>query len=422
MENPITAYIDKVCRRIKNKSLHQEIKLEIEDHLMELKENALRNGCSEEEALDQAFSQMGDPDEIGKQLHRTHRRKVEMTIILPVFITSIVGLLSMYFIQSYTPDGMIGSIFTNSLIYYLAGAALLAVFYCLDYSRILRCSSYIYAGAILILLLSLFIGVRAGGAPYLDIGIAMLDVSGISALIVGVALAGIFESWNWKKPADGVIGIGILVLPVVLLAMMGVVSYTLCLLICLVVMTASGAGFRQVTGFVTASAAVPVFLFAFDFAPFSYFAPEAVRNSVEISSLLSSAGWFGAGFSMNAGTLSEVHTDYIFVYVIHSFGWLAGISLLFLISLFVLRMIYMWKQVKPGQGKLAALVIAVVISLHFTISILTNMAVLPSLGIALPFMSFGGSSILIDMGAVGLFLNICHRGYEETSVGTEVPA
>lgn len=86
-----------VCKRVKNKDVHSEIKLELMDHLYTLKEEAMNAGMSEEEAVDQALEQIGDATILGAQLHETHKTEMDLKMFLLVLAACSFGLLIMYF-------------------------------------------------------------------------------------------------------------------------------------------------------------------------------------------------------------------------------------------------------------------------------------------------------------------------------------
>ena len=83
IDKKFEAYIDKLCKRIRNRDVHENIKLEIGDHLQELKEDAVRRGLSEEEAVNETLTHIGDEKVLGKQLNKTHKAPFDIQTILP---------------------------------------------------------------------------------------------------------------------------------------------------------------------------------------------------------------------------------------------------------------------------------------------------------------------------------------------------
>ncbi|WP_370294573.1 FtsW/RodA/SpoVE family cell cycle protein [Rossellomorea marisflavi] len=401
MNEPFKDYISAVCSRIRNKDVHEEVALELEDHLHTLKEHAMKDGMSEKAAVQHAISQMGDPTTIGKQLHQTHRPTFDVTILIPVAVISVFGLVSMYFIQFQSNITGIGDIFQSSLIYYLAGLILMIACFFYDYRKLSRYSGVIYGGTVALLLLTQWIGVRVDGIAYLDIGFATLHISGIIPFLLVVAFAGMFSEGNWHAPKKAMIGIGLLAFPILLLASDGFAAYALGLAVGLVLMTATRAKLHQILLFGISVLALPA-LFQPDF-----FSPVSAGDGAGIRALFQTAGWFGTDPSVNLS--NEMHTDYILAYMVHSFGWVSAIVTLMFTIVFTIRLIQTAKTTAHSFGRVLTIGFAAAFGTQFATAILTNIGLLPPSGITMPFMSFGGTQVLIDMMAAGLVLSIYRR-------------
>ncbi|MCM2603279.1 FtsW/RodA/SpoVE family cell cycle protein [Rossellomorea marisflavi] len=401
MNEPFKDYISAVCSRIRNKDVHEEVALELEDHLHTLKERAMKDGMSEKDAVQHAISQMGDPVTVGKQLHQTHRPTFDVTILIPVAVISVFGLVSMYFIQFQSNITEIGDIFQSSLIYYLAGLILMIACFFYDYRKLSRYSGVIYGGTVALLLLTQWIGVRVDGIAYLDIGFAILHISGIAPFLLVIAFAGMFSEWNWQTPKKAVIGVGLLAIPIMLLASDGFAAYALGLAVALILMVATRAKIHQILLYGISVIALPA-LFKPDL--FSRVSPE---GGAGIRALFQRAGWFGADPSVL--NLNEMHTDYILAYMVHSFGWVSAIVTLMFTIVFTIRLIQTSKTTLHSFGRVLTIGFAAVFGIQFATAILTNIGLLPPSGITMPFMSFGGTHVLADMMAAGLVLSVYRR-------------
>lgn len=139
-----------------------------------------------------------------------------------------------------------------------------------------------------------------------------------------------------------------------------------------------------------------------------------------IQSLLSfhSGGILGAGLGEGQGKLfflPEAHTDFIFSVIGEETGFI-GVTILFLIYGFlILRSFQVVNRVRDLQSQ----VIAVGLVSIFSIQVLTNMCVvlglLPTKGLALPFLSYGGSSLISTCFLFGILLNIQRTHAPRTS-------
>ncbi len=128
---------------------------------------------------------------------------------------------------------------------------------------------------------------------------------------------------------------------------------------------------------------------------------------------IGSGGIFGTGFlkglQVSGGYIPEVHTDFIFAVVGEEWGLIGAIVLLILYGILLYRMIKAAKESKDIFGRLicAGTAAAFMFSVYQNIGM--TIGLMPIAGITLPFMSYGGSSILTNFISLGLVLNVCMR-------------
>lgn len=128
---------------------------------------------------------------------------------------------------------------------------------------------------------------------------------------------------------------------------------------------------------------------------------------------IGSGGLLGTGFlkglQASGGFIPEAHTDFIFSAVGEEWGLLGSIMLLILYGIIIYRMIKLAKESKDLMGRL----ICIGTASAFLFSILQNIGmtigVMPVAGITLPFMSYGGSSIIANFLSLALVLNVSMR-------------
>jgi cell division protein FtsW len=104
------------------------------------------------------------------------------------------------------------------------------------------------------------------------------------------------------------------------------------------------------------------------------------------------------------------HTDFIFSVVAEELGLVGGLFITGLFTAFLLNGARVARNAPSLYTALAALGLTLLISLQAFYNIGMNIGILPTKGIALPFFSYGGSSIWASMIMVGIILNIsAHR-------------
>ncbi|MDA9921480.1 putative lipid II flippase FtsW [Gammaproteobacteria bacterium] len=146
------------------------------------------------------------------------------------------------------------------------------------------------------------------------------------------------------------------------------------------------------------------------------FAEDVVRNAGwQLSNSLISigqGGWFGLGMGNSFQKnffLPEAHTDFIFAILVEELGIISG---LLLISLFVILFIGILKVALDSFGKerlfqgYVSFGILILIAIQSLFNIAVNIGLLPTKGLTLPFISYGGTSIIIMMSLIAIVLRI----------------
>jgi rod shape determining protein RodA len=118
-------------------------------------------------------------------------------------------------------------------------------------------------------------------------------------------------------------------------------------------------------------------------------------NQSEIA--IGSGGWIGKGFlegtQTKGGFVPEQHTDYIFTTVGEEWGFVGS---LLVVSLFVgllLRIIYLAERQKTKFSRVYGYCVAGILFIHFFVNIAMVLGVFPTIGVPLPFFSYGGSGL-----------------------------
>ena len=139
---------------------------------------------------------------------------------------------------------------------------------------------------------------------------------------------------------------------------------------------------------------------------------------------IGSGGWFGTGLGGSIQKLfylPEAHTDFLFAIYAEEFGLLGALVLIMIYAWFVLRCFQIGKtSLQRGQAFGAYLVygVGLLVGIQAIINMGVNMGALPTKGLTLPFISYGGNSILIMSFAVGLVLRV----HMENLLPSESPA
>ena len=124
---------------------------------------------------------------------------------------------------------------------------------------------------------------------------------------------------------------------------------------------------------------------------------------------LGTGGLFGQGLGEGKQKLfylPEAHTDFILSVVGEELGFLGVVVIIAMFFLLVQRAMRIAVAAPDTFGRFLALGIAVLFGIEATVNMGVITGLLPTKGLALPFISYGGSSLLISLFAVGILLNI----------------
>lgn len=134
---------------------------------------------------------------------------------------------------------------------------------------------------------------------------------------------------------------------------------------------------------------------------------------------IGSGGLFGVGYGRSIqkfGYLPEVQSDTIFAAMAEELGFLRLLIVLGLYGFFVYRGFRIARNAPDRFGLLVATGITASIACQTLLNISVNLSLLPITGVTLPFISYGGSSLVTTLASVGVLLNISMHSTQEEAV------
>jgi rod shape determining protein RodA len=131
---------------------------------------------------------------------------------------------------------------------------------------------------------------------------------------------------------------------------------------------------------------------------------------------IGSGGVLGKGFLQGSQTklafLPMQHTDFIFTVTGEEFGLIGALVILSLFAFIVFRGILIAKKARNAFASFTALGITTIFGFQMVVNIGMVIGIMPVTGLPLPFLSYGGSSMLLSWISVGLLLSIGYKWYE----------
>lgn len=138
---------------------------------------------------------------------------------------------------------------------------------------------------------------------------------------------------------------------------------------------------------------------------------------------IGSGGWFGSGLGNSVQKLfylPEAHNDFLFAVFAEEFGFVGVVALIALFGLLVWRCIRIGLYAERAGhpfGSHLAFGVAIWMGLQAFLNLAVNMGLLPTKGMTLPFLSYGGSSLIVSLAAIGLVMRV----YREAQIPPPSP-
>ena len=142
--------------------------------------------------------------------------------------------------------------------------------------------------------------------------------------------------------------------------------------------------------------------------------PRGAGYNIIQSKLAIGAGQlFGMGMlkgnQTQLGFLYPKTTDFIFAVIGEEFGFIVSGAIIVIYVVLITKAVYVAKTAKDDMGSYIAMGIAGIFFFHMVENIGMTMGLLPITGVPLPFVSYGGSSLLTNFILIALLLNISGR-------------
>jgi len=352
------------------------------------------------------------------------RRADKYLLIVSALLIS-VGLLMIYS-TTHADQGL--ELFTRQIIFAAGGVLLLVFFAVLDYRYLRRLNGYIYAAGVASLAGVLFFGFNIRGSQrWYDLGFFQLQPVEFMKLALIIFLASFFSRKISQMHLKKNVAISLLaaIVPVALTLLQPDLGSAIVLGgIWFGMLLASKVNKKHIAFLLLGLLVVSVFAWFYILEDYqknrvlTFLDPAADPqgtgyNAVQSITAVGSGGFFGRGFARGVVSqlrfLPERQTDFIFASLAEELGLLGSSFLLVLLFLWFQRMVKIMHDSRENFGMLLALGIFVYLFVQTFVNIGMNIGIMPITGIPLPLISYGGSSMVTSLIAIGILLSISIR-------------
>lgn len=351
----------------------------------------------------------------------------DWVLLLLTFTLLSIGILAVY---SATYDGhhRFSSLALRQLSWVIMGSVCMFGAFAVDYRRFDRWVYVIYGISVLLLCLVPILGSFGGGARrWINLGVFSLQPSELAKVTLLLVLA---RFYHRQVPTGGyrlldlAIPAFLALLPIgLVLAEPNLGTAVILSLIFATLTFAAGIRFGSLFLAVVAGGSVLPLLWR-HMKPYqkqrvlSFLNPDqdplgAGYHMIQSKITIGSGMLWGKGFLQGTQNrldfLPEKHTDFVFAVVAEEWGFVGAAFLLLLYGALMAKLLAIAWQAQDRFGFCLAIGTVSVIFWQLLINLGMNLGVLPVVGVPLPLLSYGGSSLLTVMMALGLALNVSTR-------------
>jgi rod shape determining protein RodA len=316
----------------------------------------------------------------------------------------------------------------RQIIFVVVGFVVIMIVTAIDYHLWSSVSRLMYLGMAILLGVLFVVGAAFfGSARWFDTGIILIQPSELAKIVIIIVLADFFtrhkdEVGDLRVVARSLImALGIVVW---IILQPNLSTSIVIMVIWFALLWASGLQLKHLALFAGLAVVVPVIGFPFlaeyqqqRVMNFLFPDPEArygdIYNIEQALVSIGSGGLFGKGY--NLGTQVQLRflkirvSDYIFAAMGEEFGFIGTVLIMLLILFVVYRCLRAARLAKDTFGALLCYGVATLIAFQAMVNIGVNLRLIPATGLPLPFISYGGSSMLSLLLGIGLVESVILR-------------
>lgn len=355
-------------------------------------------------------------------------RSADWALVAASVVATLAGLLMIYSATQRTPVASAWEdLVVKQAVFLVMGLVVFALVAATDYRVLLAFGFWIYVAIVLMLVLVLVTGkVNLGSVRWFSTGFADFQPSEFAKVGVVVFLAAYFDRFDARTLRHVVVSLALVGFAGFLVLSQPNLSTAVLLAVIWLGMVFA-AGIRPIHASLVALAGIPagVLLLRTGFIE-SYMMTRVAAwlnpgadplgygfQNIQTLIAVANGGLVGTGFAQGplakGGYLPVQHTDNIFSLVAEELGFIGGVIIIVLLLFIVFRVIAAGRQAQDHAGWLICAGIGSYLLAQTTVNIGVVLQLLPVTGVSLPFVSYGGSSLVALFAALGLVESVLLR-------------
>jgi len=357
----------------------------------------------------------------------TLSKKIDLVLIVAIIALSIIALLSLYS-ASHKPDQtMVKNYCLQQLVWIVFALFVSILFAWVGYERFIDYGYIIFALNILLLVLVLLVGsVRLGAKRWLSLGLFSLQPSELCKVSFILALVKYVSTnrQNIKNIKEVAGALLLCLIPMMLIIKQPDLGTAIVFLPILfsILLVAGARIWHMLSIIIIGLASCPLLWFMLKTYQkkrlLVFLNPNmdplgAGYTVIQSKIAIGSGGLFGKGWLSGTQNqlnfLPERHTDFIFSVIGEEWGFLGAMLLVVLFIILMNRLLNLTNQTNDDRGKFLITGVVALLWFQFFINISMTLGLMPVVGLPLPLVSYGGSSLATTMALIGLAVSVKAR-------------
>jgi len=357
-------------------------------------------------------------------MRKRELKNIEWSILIAVIILSIIGLVALF---SATQQANYEE-FNKQCIWLVLSIVVMIIVMMIDYQMIVKLSPIFYGIFIILFIAVLFTKPINGARSWFELGFFSFQPAEVAKIFVVLFLTLVITKIQEKgkkeinRPTRLLVILATIGLPLILILMQPDIGTATAYIIATILMLIVAGIDKKyiIIALILIVVSIPVI--------YNFFLPTHAKaridvflnpeidprgsgyNIIQSRLAVGSGGLTGMGLlkgnQTQLGYLHPKTTDFIFAVISEEMGFVVAGTVIILFVFLLTKCLYVAKTAKDDEGSLIITGITAIFIFHIVENIGMVMGLLPITGVPLPFISYGGSSLITNFICIGLILNI----------------
>lgn len=354
-------------------------------------------------------------------------KNIEWGILICVILLITIGMIALYSATQETG----GEELKKQIIWLIISIPIMILMICINYEVIAKISPIFYGIFLILLVAVLFTESVNGATSWFELGFFSLQPSEFAKIFVILVFSLVITKIQERgrdeisRPTRLLLSLSVIAVPVLLIIKQPDYGTALAFLVATVlILFTAGIKKRYIFGSILIVLIVLPLLYFFILPEHAktridvFLNPNldprgAGYNVIQSKLAVGSGGLLGMGLlkgnQTQLGFLYPKTTDFIFSVIGEEMGFLVTAGIVLIYVILITKAVYIAKTAKDDLGSYIAMGIAGIFLFHMLENIGMTIGLLPITGVPLPFVSYGGSSLLTNLILIALLLNISGR-------------